>query len=430
MNRLRTALLIAALPMGANAANWQQVQGNEPADSGRARLFGFVQPTYTHIDAGPVEGLAGGAAAFNGQYTVANRVGPDLEGNSELQFNRVQLGLRGNIVPGRINYFLLTEAGRNALTVERDVVLTDASISFHYIPGARVRAGLFKLPTSDEGLAAVPAAFPYVYYSNVGSNLLIERQVEATGTVNPAGTSQATSVGGGSGYRDWGVQVYDWTRRGPWEFSYAVMASNGEDIESPGSDDGNTDLTVRFQASHVFGTSKGPNREDASIWIWHQRGERRFGTRDFERIREGMGARYQKGPWRATAEYLRGKGMIVAGPSPPFPGQPVQVGATEHASGWYIEGGWRFHPQWELNLRRDRFDRMTETAALERRLTGTTLGLRYFFYKKMNLALNHEWRDLDVVNPGAIPAGAQRHNAQAITDNLGDRTSLQLTLAF
>lgn len=430
VNRLRTALLIATLPFGALAANWQQVQGNESPDSGRARFFGFVQPTYTHVDATPVHGLTGGAAAFNGQHPLSNRVGPDNQSNSEFQFNRAQLGVRGNLIPNRINYFLLAEAGRNAQTTEQDVALIDASISFHYIPGARIRAGLFKLPTNDEGLSAVPAAVNYVYYSNVGTSLLIERQVEARGAVNPTGASQAAFTSAGSGYRDWGVQVYDWFRRGPWELSYAVMASNGGPIDSPSDGDGNTDLTVRLQASHVFGKSKGPNREDASVWIWRQRGEREFGTRDFERVREGVGARYQKGPWRTTAEYLRGKGMIVAGPNPPFPGQPVLVGATEHASGWYVEGGWRFHPRWELDLRRDRFDRMTRTAALERRFTNTTLGLRHFFPGKTRLALNYEWRDLDVVHPEAIPAGAQRSNALAIADNFGDRISLELTFAF
>ena len=44
--------------------------------------------------------------------------------------------------------------------------------------------------------------------------------------------------------------------------------------------------------------------------------------------------------------------------------------------------------------------------------------------------MNYEWRDLDVPNPLAIPAGAQRNNAQLIADNLGDRASLQLTWFF
>lgn len=37
------------------------------------------------------------------------------------------------------------------------------------------------------------------------------------------------------------------------------------------------------------------------------------------------------------------------------------------------------------------------------------------------------YRSLEVANPQAIPAGAQRTNAELIADNLGDRASVQLT---
>lgn len=423
-------LLATCLPLSAQAANWLQVQGNEAPGSGHFKPFGFFQPTYTAIDAEPIEGLLGAAAPFNGQLTLPNRVGPALDDEDELQFFRARLGLRGNIVPGRINYFLLAEAGKNAITSQRDVMMTDASVTFNYIPGARVRAGLFKLPTSEEALVAVHQAYPYVYFSNAASNLLVESQVKSTGAVNATGASNGTTVSAGSGFRDWGVQVYDWFNRGAWEFSYALMVSNGNEIEEFSDNDDNKDITGRLQASYVFGKSKGPNREDASIWLWHQTGEREFGGEDFDRIREGVGARYQKGPWRATAEYLRGDGMIVGGPNPPFPAQPVQIGTNEKADGWYLEGGWRFHKSWEVDLRHDVFNRMTETAALERQFTTTTLGVNWFFYKNTRLTLNYEWRELEVPNPSAIAAGAQRTNAQAIADNLGDRASVQLTWFF
>ncbi len=309
-------------------------------------------------------------------------------------------------------------------------MFTDASMTFSYIPHARIRAGLFKLPTSEEALVAVHLAYPYVYFSNAATNLLVESQVKSTGAVNATGASNGAVVSGGSGFRDWGVQVYDWFNHGQWEFSYALMASNGNEIEELSDDDSHKDITSRLQASYVFDKSTGPNREDASVWLWHQDGERRFGNKNFDRIRQGIGARYQHGPWRATAEYLRGDGMIVAGPNPPFPNQPTQIGVNEKADGWYAEGGWRFHKDWEVDLRYDVFNRMTETPSLERQFTSTTLGLQYFFYKNTRLALNYEWRDLNVSNPLAIPVGAQRNNAQAIADNLGDRASLQLTWYF
>lgn len=424
-----TASLLLAAP-AAMAANWLQIQGQESPDSGPFKVFGFAQPTYTYIDADPIQGLAGATTPFNGQLTAPNLVGPELEDNDALQFNRLRVGARGNLIPGRINYFALIEAGKNAITAQRDVMVTDASVTFSYIPGARIRAGLFKLPTSEEALVAVHTSFPYVYFSNVATNLLIESPVKSTGAVNITGASNGTVVSGGSGFRDIGIQVFDAFNKGPWEFSYALMLSNGNEIEELSDDDGNKDITGRFQVSYVFGKSKGPNREDASFWLWHQNGERAFGGQDFDRIREGLGARYQKGPWRATAEYLRGDGMIVAGPNPPFPGQPTQIGVNEKADGWYVEGGWRFLKDWEIDLRYDTLDRMTETAALEREFTTTTLGANWYFYKNTRLTLNYEWRDLEVSNPAAIPAGAQRNNALAIADNLGDRVSLQLTWFF
>ncbi|HQT00126.1 MAG TPA: porin [Thiobacillus sp.] len=428
--RTLATLILLGLPAGAQAANWLQLQGNEPPNTGYYKFWGFLQPTYTYIDADPISGLAGGPAAFNGELTLPNRIGPDLDDNDELQFNRARLGVRGNLIPGKINYFLLADAGRNALTIERDVVLTDASVTFNYIPGARIRVGQFKLPTSEEALVAVHVAYPYVYYSNAATSLLIERHVRSTGAVNATGASSGEFVSAGSGFRDIGVQVYDWFNQGPWEFSYALMISNGNETEELSDDDGNKDVTGRLQASYIFNKSKGPNREDASVWLWHQNGEREFGGQDFDRIREGVGARYQKGPWRATAEYLRGEGVIVAGPNPPFPDQPVQIGLNEKADGWYVEGGWRFLKGWEVDLRYDTFDRMTESADLERQFNTTTLGLNWYFYKNTRLTLNYEWRDLEVSNPSAITNATQLSNAQLIADNLGDRASVQLTWFF
>ncbi|OGU22159.1 MAG: hypothetical protein A2580_16545 [Hydrogenophilales bacterium RIFOXYD1_FULL_62_11] len=428
--KLLTTLLLAMLPMGAHAANWLQLQGNEAPDTGYYKIWGFLQPTYTYVDADPVQGLLGGAAPFNGQLSVPNRVGPDLDDNDELQFNRARIGVRGNIIPGKINYFALLEAGQNGITSQRDLMVTDASVTFNYIPGARIRAGLFKLPTSEEALVAVHVAYPYVYYSNAATNLLLETQYRSTGTISATGASNGSAISSVSGFRDIGIQVYDWFNRGPWEFSYALMLSNGGEIDQLSDNDSNKDVTGRLQASYVFGKSKGPNREDASVWLWRQDGEREFGTGTFDRIREGVGANYKKGPWRATAEYLRGSGMIVGGPNPPFPGEPVQIGVNEKASGWYLEGGWRFLKDWELDLRYDYFDRMTETAALEREFTTTTVGANWYVYKNTRLALNYEWRDLEVSNPLAIAAGAQRTNAQTIADNLGDRVSLQMTWFF
>lgn len=428
--KLATGLLAACLPLSAQATNWLQLQGTEAPNSPKFKLFGFVQPTYTYIDADPISGLAGAAAAFNGQRTIPNLVGPDLDSNHDQELLRARLGARGAL-SDKVNYFVLTEAGRNAVTSEHEFMFTDASLSFNFIPGARVRAGLFKVPTGEEALVAVHTSYPYVYFSNASQNLLVENQVRFdAGTFSATGASTATTVSGGSGFRDWGIQGYDWFDKGPWEFSYAAMLSNGNEIEDIGDDDGNKDLTLRVQAAYVFDKSKGPNREDVSIYLWRQDGERRFNGQDFDRDRQGVGAKLLKGPWRVSGEYMQGDGMIVAGPNPPFPGQPTQVGVNEKADGGYLEGGWRFHPKWEIDIRHDTYDRMTENAALERKFSTDTLGVQHFIDKNTRVTFNYEWRDLEVANPQAIAAGAQRNNALAIADNLGDRVRLQLTWSF
>lgn len=417
-----------------HATNWLQVQGNEPAGTPLFKPFGFLQPTYTSISADPLTGLQGGAAGYNGQDQVANLVGPDLDNDAKFQFFRARLGARGVLTPlsEKINYFLLTEGGRNALTSEHDFVITDASMTFNFIPGARIRAGLFKVPTGEEALVAVHTTYPYVYFTGMTESLLVERQVApstATGAA-PAGLAKAEVISGGSGFRDVGIQLYDWFNKGPWELSYAAMLSNGESIDRVGDRDGNKDLTLRLQASYIFG-GKGPNRQDFSIYMWRQAGERHFGAQDYDRIRQGAGFMFRKANYRLSGEYMQGEGMIFGGPNPPFVDAPFSVvGLEDKAHGWYLEGGWRFHPKWELDLRHERFDRMTETAANEREFTTTTLGLQYFINPDTRVTVNYELRDADVSNATAIPAGPNRNNALKIADNLGDRMSVQVTWKF
>jgi len=426
--RLATALLTLAFAGSAQATNWLQLQGNEMPDAPAFRYFGFVQPTYTHIDAQPVTTLQGAAAVHNGKYSALNLNWPNLETPYQFQVLRAGLGARGRLTD-EINYFVALDAGQNGTTYYSDVMLTDASLTFSFIPGARVRAGLFKLPTSEEALMAVNTSAPYVYNSNAVLYLLVGLPVQSSGAVNPAGASAANLSSGFSGYRDWGVQVYDTFNRGQWEYSYAAMLSNGDSIDRMLDSDGRKDLTLRFQTSYLFG-GKGPNREDVSAYVWRQSGSRLFGTQQYALVREGVGLKYLQGDYRASAEYLRAAGMMVGGQTPPFVGQPFVVGVNEKAGGWYLEGGWRFLPQWEVDLRYDYLDFMKQTIANEREFATTTLGLQYFVNPAVRVIFNYEWRDMKVSNPTAIAAGPARNNAQTIADNLGDRASAQLTWSF
>jgi hypothetical protein len=452
MKKLSPSLIMLAilgLSQGAQAANWLELQGNEPANAQTFKLWGFLQPTYTYNKADKISGLVGPAntTAYNGHYTIPNLVGPDSSDKQTFQFNRARLGLRGvlNPVDKRINYFVLLEAGKNALTREHSVVLSDASMTFNYIPGARVRIGLFKLPTSEEALVPVHTAFDYVYFSNVTDNLLNERTVRpftpTPGRIYAAATAGLTSAniaGSISGFRDIGIQVYDWFRKDAWEFSYAGMVSNGNNINYLGDDNSKKDFTGRLQASYIFG-GKGPKREDLSVFVWHQQGKRTFGSSDYDRVREGTGFTYRQKAIHLTGEYMRGKGMIFFGPQPPFndlgapavqPVNAVALSDSNKADGWYLSGGYQFLKDWEFDLRYDTLDRLSNSPANERVFKTWTVGTQYFINKDTRVTLNYEFRKQEVSNPQAITNPVQRANAQTIADNLGDRISLQLTYLF
>ena len=163
--KLAAALLAGIVSCPAQATNWLRLQGNELRDAPLFRVFGFVQPTYTYIDAKPVSGLQGAAVVLNGKYSTLNLNWPNLQHPHQFQVLRAGLGARGNLTD-EINYFVALDAGQNGTTYYHDVMLTDASLTFNFIPGARIRAGLFKLPTSEEALQAVNTSAPYVYNSN------------------------------------------------------------------------------------------------------------------------------------------------------------------------------------------------------------------------------------------------------------------------
>jgi hypothetical protein len=422
------AACACALPWAVQAANWLEVFGNEAPDAPRVRPFIILQPTYTHIDAEPVAGLMGPLAAYNGQYIFSNQVQPNFEDTSQFQFMRARFGARGRLTD-KINYYALVDAGRNALTTERDVMLASLSLTFNHLPGARVRAGLFKLPTDEEALMSGPRVSPYIYFSNATQNLLVEQPLRFAGPSSNPTLASGEATSGCSCFHDWGVQVYDGFTHGPWEGSYAAMVSNGGEIDHLADQDGHRDLTLRLQASYIFGGT-GPLRQDVSVFAWRLAGERHFGTADHRRLREGVGFKVLKGRYRLAGSYLRGEGMIVAGLNPPFSGNAYAVGVDETADGWYLEGGWRFHPKWEVDLRHDVLNLMTRYPANTRVPETTTLALQHFPRKDTRISLNYEWRGGEVAYPEALAEGVPRTNALAIPANLGDRISVQLTWIY
>ncbi|MHB1246659.1 MAG: hypothetical protein ACYCZH_09460 [Sulfuriferula sp.] len=439
--------LVAALGMTSNAwaTNWLQLQNNEAPNAPDFKLWGFVQPTYTANQGGAVHGLKGPpqVTAYNGRTPVFNTVAPDLTNRDTLQFLRARIGARG-FIPGtdkKINYFVLFEAGNNGLTRTHDIAVSDASVTFNYIPGARIRAGLVRMPMGEESLQGV-ALLDYINFTGVTDGLLNERFMQqaspsAGRAAAPTNLARANVVGSVGGFRDIGVEVYDWFRQGKMEYAYAVMVSNGSGITSLHDDNNSKDVTARLQAAYVFG-GKGPRRQDVMAYIWHQEGKRPFGGQEYTRMREGLGAKYLRNGVRVSGEYMRGSGMILGGPNLPFqdvgsPGfQPlttVGLNSNNKADGWYLETGWRFAPKWEVDLRHDEYDRFTNDAANERLFTTWTLGSQYFMNKSTRITVNYDFRKLEVSNPGVL-SGVQLNNAQVIAHSIGDRVAVQLTYIF
>ncbi len=445
------------------AANWFQMQNYEAPGAPEYKFWGFIQPQYQHNLGGAAAGLTGapGARAYNGQIPVLNLVGPDLTSKDQGQIFRFRPGLRG-VMPGtdeKINYFLLAELGNNAITENGSVngvynkrmgVMTDATVSLNYIPGARVRLGLGRLPVGEEAMLG-EYAMDYINFTNVTDGLLNERFVTpyavpasafapAAGiNMNGAKNQAGTLAGSVGAFRDTGVEVYDWFRKDMMEYNYAVMVSQGDGLNfNTANNPGNHDVTVRLQTSYLFGEGTGPKREDVTAYVWHQDGKRYFNGVNYDRLRQGVGLKYLHGPLRLGTEYIQGSGMIYMGPNPAFnqvmggfvPVQLMAVESTNKASGYYLDAGWKFTEKLEVDLRFDSYDKMTNSLPDERRLNTWTIGGQYFYGPGLRFSLNYAYRTASVVNPGtaaAGPASIALNNAMNVLDATGNVFSAQMT---
>ena len=460
INVLSGFILTALLMFTGNAfgANWLTLQGTEPEGAEQlAKVWGFVQVQYQDDSSDP-NGADG--------YIPPKLIGPNLDSQSSFNVNRARIGVRGVAMPldQKINYFLLLEMGNNGITEPGGSFskATDASITFNHLKGARFRAGLFKYPGSEEGLQAIHV-FDYINFTWVSNQMLLERFPNRLYTVNNTPTtlppeSRLNAFDRGVGaFRDVGVQMFDWFKFGnDWEWSYAVMVGNGNGLNFSDNDD-NKDTYVYTSFEKVYG-GKGPRRQGLKFFAWSQSGTRtadltadscsnpalsfpacgpggsgRISTdhnpAEYDRDRMGLGIKYLRNGWRASAEYMKGEGMIFQaphnstfgiGPGQGVPGAPGN-GAFAEGAGYYVEGGWRIpKTKWELDLRYDVYNRL-DGNQFEIEFKRTTLGAQYFFNPRVRLAINYEMRDGEAVNFGA-GAGP---NAQV--GGIDNRIALQIT---
>lgn len=403
----------------ANAANWLMLQGTERADAApRVKVWGFVQAQYQkdYSDRSP-----------NG-YVPPKLIGPNLNSQSGFNVNRARIGLRGQGMPldGKVNYFLLGEFGNNGITAGNggSSNVTDASITFNHIKGARVRVGLFKTPGSEEALQAIHV-FDYINFTTMANQGLLERHPQAG---DPTGPAQPTpnadmnhfsrSVGA---FRDVGFQIFDTFKNGGWEHSYAVMVGNGNGLNF-GDNDDNKDTYVYWSSEKVFG-GKGGRRQGLKLFAWNQSGKRTNfldKTQEQDRTRSGFGVKYLKKPFRVTAEVMSADGMIFMGQH-----RPAHLFNNEEADGAYLDIGWYIpNSNWELDVRYDTYTRgenhPTSGANDETEFNTLTVGTQYHFNKKTRLNMEFAMRD----NKSDTPA--------VETENKGvsDRFAIQLTHIF
>lgn len=427
-------LLLAGLSLTAGqtyASNWLMLQGTEPANSSvRAKVWGFVQPEFqsmsgTEIPAGP----------FSGQPMSPNLVKPDNKSKSAFNIRRARIGVRGTGFPldSDVNYFLLAEFGNNGITAPAGggVQVSDASVTFNQLPGARIRIGQFKTPGSEEGLQAIHV-FNYVNFTSITDQILLERFTNGDGSDTQSANGPNGSVGA---FRDIGLQVFDTFKSDKWEHSYAVMFGNGNGI-GRGDNDDNKDTYLYWSSELVFG-GKGGRRDGLKLFAWNHSGKRTLtaaGAGEYDRDRNGLGLTYREGKYRAAAEYITADGMIFNGSDGgAVPGArnnantataSINVLPEDEADGYYVDFGYKVLPKLELDLRYDVLNRATKTTAGERQFDTLTLGAQYFFNKKSRMTLNYELRNQDA------PGFADTAVPNLIADGLDDRLSLQWLVIF
>ncbi len=447
------ALAGAAIP--AHAINWLMLQGTEPAGASyRAKVWGFVQGTYEKDYSNP--NPAGG-------YVPPKLLGPNLDSQSGFNILRARVGVRGTGFPldSRINYFTLLELGNDGITnhggSNYTPRLTDASVTLNYIPGARIRVGLFKTPGGEEALQGIPT-LDYIDYTQATNLLLLERFANkgftgctgvappcnaATGNIGPYTMAQMQNglyesaltrpVGA---FRDTGIQFFDSFKVGQdWDLSYAAMIGNGSGVEFGNNNGGRYDKYLYFSAEKKFG-GKGVHAQGVKFFAWGNWGTRLLDQTDdnvdnpqrFKRDRAGLGAAYRKKPFRFTAEYIKAKGMIFEGPDKPnfiFTSLNNSNGATAKGKGWYVEGGWYIpKTRWELDAR---YDSATRNDGMPDQFTFKTwtLGTQYHINPKTKVLVNYAIRDFSC---DSGQAACTKPNVNL--DGVDNRVGVELTAIF
>lgn len=414
---VRAALVaLALLTSTAHAADWQYIIGTEPDPEAPAvRLFGFMQPEFSLNTGGPATGLGGTPLErFEGVRPLYNRAG---EESATFGVRRARLAARGSIPhsDNKINYFVMAEFGVLGLTRTAPVVLTDASLTLSYIPGARIRVGQFKLPIMEEIYGAVPSVHPFTNFSTTLVRLLLENPIRGE-----------EYLGGADGFRDIGAMVFDGFQSEKWAGNYAVMVSNGSGINRL-DDDNAKDVAGRVEVARVFeGERHDMWRQEARVGAWGSYGRRPTVEDRVDRVRFGGFANLDLDRVWTLIEVAGGSGALELGPQPPFPGEPVRFVGQGTAWGVVAQSGVRlpYDDKGRVGVqgRFERFEQLRDTPGDHRIFLNLTGAIEVSPARNLRFILDYEHRTL------RAPAAGEA--AQALAAGFGDRVTLQATARF
>ncbi len=448
------SLAVLALATQVDAADWLMLQGSQPEfvapkgvkvpyRSHKPKVWGFIQANYRQ-DYGTVDTSSGK------NKTPFSLLNPDLEDQSGFNVFRARLALRGMADnENKVNYFFMTEFGNNGINNpvghrNAATYFSDASVTLKYIPYAKVRVGKFKYPGSEEGLQAVFVS-PYVSFTTMSNQQLLERKVKKVGAVQTGGaaggastvhyTSEEVDQPVGA-YRDTGIQIFDTVKiKDDWAVTYAYMYGNGTGISNDNSNENRTHYGY-LALEKTYG-GKGYFTRCMKFYVWGQNGKRvllsnngtSYDRVEANRKRYGAGMTYYNHGIRFEAEYVKAKGMIFVGAKDQDADPLINdwqfqfaVGEENEADGGYVNLQYEIVPKkFEVFGRYDYSNRLTNDVKGERDFKTTTIGASYRFRGPTRLDVNYAFRD------AKAPGNA---NAQKVLDNFGNRLEIQVTAAF
>jgi len=479
------AACLTGIPGPVWSTNWLMLQGTEHPLAPAHKIWGFIQPAYTYDTSDNLSGLTDSPgppdfSANNGERLAITSVSPWFNDNERFHIRRARFGARGvftgslrNSFTSKINYFTLFEVAPNLMTYDpfgeraRAIALDHLSVTFNHIPGARIRAGLFKTPGPEEALQGVHT-LDYIELTDFVAREVLERFV--TGAAKPAGSPTSPELGtpkntayGINAVRDWGVQTFDSFRKNKWDLSYAVMVGRGEAIQETNAANDDPELYLYTSAEYQLPGGWGVKKHGVKMYSWYQQGRRQFSSdpqdEEYNRTRYGVGARLLAGipdssyKVRLGLELMQANGMIFFAPAGGVAQGNVNNGNLQIAAeegnksrGLTVDLGFLPNNKWQFDLRYHRHDLLYDTSSTvnpgnERELTEITLGLNYHFSRKVRLTLNYIFRDVEAPTPyassapgGVFPtepvADGITSNVKKIVSTVDDRAAIQLTWLF